>query len=105
MNSGRPLHDWQPTISSFGAPFTNVGHAGYTGEANYFRRRGPAGFLPAGRQALALVGGSCGKATVRIAARPGTSRSGIHRVEELGVVLRVLQLVDQKLEPVDGAHR
>src|ERR1700722_11187664 len=45
------------------------------------------------------------KATVRIAARPGTSRSGIHRVEELGVVLRVLQLVDQKLEPVDGAHR
>src|SRR5271167_1483605 len=31
--------------------------------------------------------------------------SSIHRVEEFGVALRFLELVDQELEAVDGAHR
>src|SRR5271168_409857 len=30
---------------------------------------------------------------------------GIHRAEELGIVLRILELVDQELKSVDGAHR
>src|ERR1051326_7414169 len=33
------------------------------------------------------------------------ARSGVHRVEELGVALRFLELVDQEFEPVIGAHR
>src|SRR3984893_17226827 len=31
--------------------------------------------------------------------------SSIHRVKELGVALRFLELVDQEFEPVDGSHR
>src|SRR5690242_7471414 len=31
--------------------------------------------------------------------------SGVHSVEEIGVVLRLLQLVDKEFEPVIGAHR
>src|SRR5437764_7251523 len=35
----------------------------------------------------------------------GTLLLGVHRVEELGVALRFLELVDQEFEPVIGAHR
>src|SRR5918912_1207298 len=31
--------------------------------------------------------------------------SGIHRLEELGIALRVAQLVEQEVDPVHGAHR
>jgi len=31
--------------------------------------------------------------------------SGVHRVEELGVVLGVAQLVEQEVDRVHGAHR
>src|SRR5260370_28353806 len=35
----------------------------------------------------------------------GLSALSIHRVEEFGVALRFLELVDQEFEAVDGAHR
>src|SRR4029077_6474416 len=45
----------------------------------------------------------------RVSTRPfyflRRARLCVHGIEELGIVLRILELVDQKLEAIDGAHR
>ena len=49
-----------------------------------------------------------GAVHICVPACAGTTRTqglGIHRVEEFGVALRFLELVDQKFETIDGAHR
>src|SRR5437763_17148109 len=61
------------------------------------RRANPADCTAGqGKKKPPLMGGGLGGG--------GALLLGVHRVEELGVALRFLELVDQEFEPVIGAH-